>query len=61
MTMLVALNVFIHVGVCVQMGPATGQPLPLISYGGTSMVVSLFACGVLLGLSRRKPAGGEPE
>lgn len=58
MTMLLALNVFIHVGVCVQLGPATGQPLPLISYGGTSMVVSLFACGVLLGLSRKEAAKG---
>lgn len=59
MTLLIAFNVFIHVGVCVQMGPATGQPLPLISYGGTSMIVSLFACGILLGLSRRAASTGE--
>ena len=32
--------------------PYTGVPLPLISFGGSSLVVSLAAIGVLLNISR---------
>ena len=32
--------------------PYTGVPLPLISFGGSSLVVSLAAVGVLLNISR---------
>jgi cell division protein FtsW len=31
--------------------PATGQPLPLVSFGGSSLVMNLFAMGVLLNIS----------
>jgi cell division protein FtsW len=33
--------------------PTKGLPLPFLSYGGTSMVVSLAALGVLMALGRR--------
>ncbi len=46
-----AVNVIMHVGVCAKFFPTTGQPLPFISYGGTSLVVGLFAMGVLLSIS----------
>jgi cell division protein FtsW len=32
--------------------PTTGLPLPFLSYGGTSMLFSAFAVGVLLNISR---------
>ncbi len=32
--------------------PYTGVPLPFISYGGTSLVISMAAVGVLLNISR---------
>ena len=35
--------------------PATGIPLPLVSYGGTSLVLTLAGLGVVAALSRRKP------
>jgi len=35
--------------------PATGIPLPLVSYGGTSLVLTLAGLGVIAALSRRKP------
>jgi cell division protein FtsW len=47
----VAVNVAMHVGVCVKLFPTTGQPLPFISYGGTSLLANLFGMGVLLNIS----------
>jgi cell division protein FtsW len=46
-----SVNVFMHVGVCAKFFPTTGQVLPFVSYGGTSLVASLFAMGVLLNIS----------
>jgi cell division protein FtsW len=46
-----AVNVIMHVGVCAKFFPTTGQPLPFVSYGGTSLVAGLFAMGVLLNIS----------
>jgi len=34
--------------------PVVGIPLPLVSYGGTSMVVTLLAAGLLLNISMRR-------
>ncbi len=46
-----AVNVIMHVGVCTKFFPTTGQPLPFVSYGGTSLCAGLFAMGVLLNIS----------
>ncbi len=54
LTLSVTFNVFLHIGVCIALLPPTGQPLPLISYGGSSLIMNLFAMGILLGLSRRE-------
>jgi len=45
------VNVIMHVGVCAKFFPTTGQPLPFVSYGGTSLCASLFSMGVLLNIS----------
>lgn len=42
----------INMGVVVGLGPITGQPLPLISMGGTSMVFTGIAVGIILSVSR---------
>ncbi len=55
----IAVNVMIHVGVCTKLFPTTGQPLPFLSYGGTSLCVALFAMGVLLNIS--SAASGTPQ
>lgn len=40
-------HVFINIGMNIRIMPVTGVPLPLLSYGGTSAVVTLIAIGVL--------------
>jgi cell division protein FtsW len=42
----------VNMGVVVGLGPITGQPLPLISMGGTSMVFTGLAIGIILSVSR---------
>ena len=46
-----ASHLFIHCGVNLGLLPMTGLPLPLISTGGTSLLMSLTAIGLALGLS----------
>jgi cell division protein FtsW len=47
-----ATNLFAVLG----LAPLTGVPLPFVSYGGTNLVVTLFAAGLILNVARR-PAG----
>jgi cell division protein FtsW len=42
----------VNMGVVVGLGPITGQPLPLVSMGGTSMVFTGLALGIVLSVSR---------
>jgi len=42
----------IHISTSLALIPATGQPLPFMSYGGSSMVSSMAAIGLLLSISR---------
>jgi cell division protein FtsW len=57
----------VNMGVVVGLGPITGQPLPLVSMGGTSMVFTGLAVGIILSVSRGerdqewKPKQGEKE
>lgn len=49
--MLVGLQAFINMSVAVGLFPVTGQPLPLISKGGTSVIMTSVCFGMLLGIS----------
>lgn len=53
MTALLTLEAAINMAVVTGLLPTKGLPLPFLSYGGSAMVVSLAALGVLLGLARR--------
>lgn len=48
----IVCQAMINMGVVVGLGPVTGQPLPLISMGGTSMVFTGLALGIVLSVSR---------
>ncbi len=52
-TTMVALYGFIHAGVACGLLPVTGLPLPLVSYGGTSMIATGVIIGILLNISRQ--------
>ena len=52
MTALIALQTLVNVGVVCGALPPTGLPLPFVSAGGTSLVASLAATGMLLSVSR---------
>jgi len=49
----------INIAVVVGLLPVTGLPLPLVSSGGSSMVMSLAAIGVLMSFARREPGAVE--
>ncbi len=49
----VGLQVLINLGAVTNLIPLTGVPLPLISYGGSSLVVLLVSFGILLNISRQ--------
>lgn len=51
-TASLVLQAFVNIGVATSSWPVTGVPLPFISYGGTSLVVSLFGVGLLASVSR---------
>ncbi len=58
-TSLVSIQAVINLAVVTSSIPATGLPLPFISYGGSSLVATLAAAGILLSASRQVNVTGE--
>ena len=46
-TMMLLFQVFVNVGMTVGIMPITGVPAPLLSFGGSSMLVTFLAIGLL--------------
>jgi cell division protein FtsW len=55
LTSLFGLQALVNMGVVLGLLPTKGLPLPFISYGGTSLVISLFMAGVIANISARNP------
>lgn len=51
-TSIIIVQALINMGVAVGVLPVTGITLPFISYGGTSLVITLIIVGILLNMSR---------
>jgi len=49
-------QMMINVGMVLGLAPVIGIPLPLVSYGGSSLVPTLTALGLVIGFARREPA-----
>lgn len=52
LTTLLAIQVFLNIGVVSNLLPSTGISLPFFSYGGTALVLQLAEMGVILSISR---------
>jgi rod shape determining protein RodA len=46
-TAMLMFQVFVNVGMTIGIMPITGVPLPLVSYGGSSVIVTFLAIGLL--------------
>lgn len=54
MVSLLFSHVFVNIGMNIRLLPVTGVPLPFMSYGGTSLVCSLIAAGILQNVHLRR-------
>lgn len=52
LTFVMSTQAFIHMGVVVNMLPATGQTLPIVSAGGSSLLITSIEFGIILGMSK---------
>lgn len=56
LSLMIVAQAFINIGVVCGVLPTTGIPLPFISYGGSSLLTSMIASGILLNISRYREA-----
>jgi rod shape determining protein RodA len=49
---MIGLSVFINIGLCLGLLPATGLPLPFVSYGGSSLLMNMISVGIILSIKR---------
>lgn len=55
------IQAFANMAVAVGLGPVTGVPLPLVSMGGTSMIFTSIAFGIILSVSRDVEENGKKQ
>jgi cell division protein FtsW len=54
LALMITCQALISMLVAVGLGPVTGQPLPLISRGGTSVLITSVYFGIMMGVSREQ-------
>jgi cell division protein FtsW len=52
LTLGLVLQAMVHMAVAVNLLPVTGQPLPLVSMGGTSRIITCISLGIILSVSK---------
>jgi cell division protein FtsW len=58
-TALIVIQAFINIGVVTSSWPVTGVPLPFVSFGGSSLVVSLVAVALIINVGRQRRLNAE--
>lgn len=53
LSLMIVIQSFISMSVATSLGPVTGQPLPLISRGGTSILITCIYFGIIFGVTRQ--------
>jgi len=53
-TCIIIIQAFINIGVVTSSWPVTGVPLPFVSFGGTSLVVSMVAAALIINVGRHR-------
>ncbi len=53
-TVSICIQAYINIAVASSMFPATGVPMPFISYGGTSLFITMCMIGILLNISKKR-------
>jgi cell division protein FtsW len=61
LTCIIVVPAMVNIGVCTAMLPNTGLPLPFISYGGTNILFTLLAVGMLLSIHRQSASISRTE
>ena len=61
MAVMIAFQALFHMGIVTGVFPVSGQPLPLISKGGTSIFVTCVAFGIMLSVSRTASRHGNKK
>ena len=51
LSLMIVIQTFVSMSVATSLGPVTGQPLPLISRGGTSTLITCIYFGIILGIT----------
>ena len=54
LTASITIQAFLNMSVASAMFPATGVTLPFVSYGGTSLIISMCMIGILLNISKKR-------
>lgn len=60
LSLMIVIQSFVSMSVATSLGPVTGQPLPLISRGGTSILITCIYFGIIFGITRQLKEGGQP-
>jgi cell division protein FtsW len=59
LTTMIAIQAFINMSVVLGLMPTKGIPLPLVSAGGSSLLINLLGMGVLLNISQHETSGAK--